>query len=338
MKKVYVVGDSISMQYGPYLERYLDGVMGYSRKEGDEEARLNLDEPRGANGGDSGRVLSFLRAKAEAGGVDADLLLVNCGLHDIKVEPGSGARQVPIEKYRENLEGIVAVAERMECPLVWIRTTPCDENIHNRRGVGVHRFAADCEAYNRVADEVMAAMGVPTIDLYRFTVNLGEDLYCDHVHFNEPVREKQAAFIAGWLREWVRAREAMEQLYEEVIERFPEMRSRLNDWERGQPYLVLAYLSYWLQELQPAEITEELIGKVVDLSDWCREQPRTKSAEDDMLTIWVVAFFEHLFDDKKTRSLIPRLETSENLIVNAEYLKAWVGEENYELALREFDA
>ena len=199
MKKVYIVGDSISMQYGPYLERYLDGVMGYSRKEGDEEARLNLDDPRGANGGDSGRVLAFLRAKAEAGGVDADLLLVNCGLHDIKMDPGTGARQVSIEEYRENLEGVVEAARRMGCPLVWIRTTPCDERVHNSRGLAFQRFAADCGAYNLVADEVMAASGVPTIDLHTFTSNLGEDLYCDHVHFNEPVRQKQAAFIAGWL-------------------------------------------------------------------------------------------------------------------------------------------
>ncbi len=63
-------------------------------------------------------VLSFLRAKAESGGIEADLLLVNCGLHDIRTDPETGTRQV---------------------------------------------------------------------------------LYCDHVHFQDHIRQKQAAFVAGWL-------------------------------------------------------------------------------------------------------------------------------------------
>jgi len=62
-----------------------------------------------------------------------------------------------------------------------------------------HRFAADCERYNAVADEIMTEAGRPIIDLHTFTRNLGRDLYCDHVHFHESIRRQQAAFIAGWL-------------------------------------------------------------------------------------------------------------------------------------------
>ncbi len=198
---VYVIGDSISIHYGPHLARFLSGIAEYSRKEGEEEALLNLDKPQGANGGDSGMVLSFLEAKARSGGIDADLLLVNCGLHDIKTDPATGARQVALEQYARNLRAIVRTAASMgpRPRLVWIRTTPCDDAVHNSRNVGFHRFAADCAAYNRAADEVMAAAGVPSIDLYTFTANLGPEIYCDHVHFTEPVREKQAAFIAGWV-------------------------------------------------------------------------------------------------------------------------------------------
>ena len=64
--KVYVIGDSISIQYGPHLQAYLKGTMGYARKEGEEKALLNLDCPQGANGGDSSMVLSFLKARAPA--------------------------------------------------------------------------------------------------------------------------------------------------------------------------------------------------------------------------------------------------------------------------------
>ena len=197
--KIYVLGDSISIHYGPYLEAYLDGVLEYSRKEGEEEALLNLDNPQGANGGDSSVVLSFLTSKAESRGLDADVLLLNCGLHDIRTDPDTGARQVSIDNYRENLKAIVRVVDGMELKLVWIRTTPCDEIVHNREGMAFHRFSADCDEYNQVADEIMSSSGVPAIDLHTFTLNLGGDIYCDHVHFHEHVREKQAAFIAGWL-------------------------------------------------------------------------------------------------------------------------------------------
>ncbi len=197
--KIYIVGDSISIQYGPYLKGYLDGKMDYSRKEGGEEALLNLDIPQGANGGDSSMVLSFLRAKVESGGINADLLLINCGLHDIKTDPDTGKRQVSIDAYSENLHAIVDTVERMKSTLIWIRSTPVDEAVHNNAGLNMHRFSADCDDYNRVADEIMKEAGVPSLDLHGFTQTLGSDLYCDHAHFHEHIREKQAAFIAGWL-------------------------------------------------------------------------------------------------------------------------------------------
>ncbi|MEZ4736850.1 MAG: SGNH/GDSL hydrolase family protein [Caldilineaceae bacterium] len=203
MKKLYVIGDSISIQYGPYLQQALQGVMHYARKEGETEALLNLDNPQGANGGDSSMVLAFLQGVQRQGGLDADLLLVNCGLHDIKTNPQTGQKQVPIDHYAANLRAIVDLVATMQPTLVWIRTTPCDERIHNQPHMAFHRFAADGDAYNQVADEMMHNAGVPTIDLYTFTRNLGPDLYCDHVHFHESVRAQQAALIAGWLMHWL---------------------------------------------------------------------------------------------------------------------------------------
>ncbi len=196
--QVYIVGDSISLQYGPYLQRYLHDSIGYARKQAAEAARLGMTEAD-ANGGDSAAVLAFLEAKARADEIDADLLLVNCGLHDIRVDPTTGAHQVAIDAYRAKLRAIIALCERVRKPLVWIRTTPCDDAIHNQRQVDFQRFTADCQAYNQVADEVMAAAGVPSLDLYSFTHTLGPDLYADHVHFHPHIQEKQGAFIAGWL-------------------------------------------------------------------------------------------------------------------------------------------
>ena len=201
LQRIYIIGDSISIQYGPYLQQYLNGFMDYARKDGEAEALLNLDRPQGANGGDSSMVLDFLQAAAATRSIRADILLLNCGLHDIKTDPVRGTKQVSLDAYTRNLQAMVPIVQQtLGIKLAWIRTTPCDEKVHNASAqMAFHRYAADCLAYNAAADAVMAAAGVPMIDLHTFTLNLAPDLYCDHVHFTDPVRRLQAAFIAGWL-------------------------------------------------------------------------------------------------------------------------------------------
>ena len=193
---IYVIGDSISIHYGPFLEQQLQGVMGYARKEG---AKDDLDNPNGANGGDSSMVLDFLRDQVASNRIEADLLLVNCGLHDIKTHRDTGEIQVTSEDYATNLRAIIKTASAVKLQLIWIRTTPLDETIHNARGVGFLRYNADHSTYQQVADDIMREANIPVIDLHTFTANLGPDLYLDHVHFPEPIREKQAAYITGWL-------------------------------------------------------------------------------------------------------------------------------------------
>lgn len=201
---VFVIGDSISMQYGPYLERSLGPRFAYGRKRGEEAAMKDLDQPAGGNGGDSARVRSYMSANDVHGEIPhVDFLLVNCGLHDIKMKPDTNERQVDIDSYCENLEAIARLGTGLSEVMCWVRTTPCEDGIHNKPGMAFHRRRADLLEYNRAADAIMQRAGVPAIDLFSFTESLGleaEDLYCDHVHFHEHVREKQAAFIAGWLQ------------------------------------------------------------------------------------------------------------------------------------------
>lgn len=197
--RIFLIGDSISIHYGPYLEEYLRGTADYSRKGGMDAALKDLDSALGANGGDSSNVLAYMRAKASTGGFDADLLMVNCGLHDVKTNPLTGAKQIPEEKYSENLEGIVHTAASIGLPMIWISTTPCEEKVHNAISKSFFRYSHDVVAYNKIAARVMASAGVPVLDLYTFTLNCGKELYCDHVHFSDAVRRLQAAFIAGWI-------------------------------------------------------------------------------------------------------------------------------------------
>lgn len=197
--KIYVVGDSISIQYGPYLKKYLNEKIMYSRKEGEEEALLDLDNPQGANGGDSKMVLTFLDALFRSGKLDADYVILNCGLHDIKTNTQTKKQQVPIEEYEKNLKAIIKLFQNSKIKLVWIRTTPCIDKVHNTPDSKFHRYSIDNLNYNDVADKLMKQAKIPSIDLFSFTQKQGTDLFCDHVHFHEHIREKQGIFIAGWI-------------------------------------------------------------------------------------------------------------------------------------------
>ncbi len=198
---IYVVGDSISIHYGSALERALRGFCRYDRKSGQSEALLNLDDPMGANAGDSRRTLAYLEARFATGDFSPTVLLLNCGLHDIKRELGSKTLQVPLDEYRRNLEQIVGLCREQKTSLVWVRTTPVSEVIHNRPNATFHRFCVDVDTFNTCADTAMAEANVPVIDLFAFTRNRGDDeeMYCDHVHFRNTVREAQGTFIAGCL-------------------------------------------------------------------------------------------------------------------------------------------
>jgi hypothetical protein len=198
MRNVFVIGDSISIQYGPYLKAMLEGRFGYDRKSGEQEALLNLDMPLGANGGDSSRVLEYL-ALEQNRGVRYDILLINCGLHDLRTNPVDGSKQVTLDSYRSNLQQIAKLALDMANEVIWLRTTDAIAEIHNGGDLEFHRFEEDVIQYNQVADQIFENFGISSIDLYEFTKRFGHVAFCDHVHFTEEVRKLQAAYITGYL-------------------------------------------------------------------------------------------------------------------------------------------
>jgi lysophospholipase L1-like esterase len=193
---VFVIGDSISIHYGPYLKNSLEGFFSYDRKRDKGEAIEDLDNPVGANGGDSGMVLAYLKELQNTVDFKTDFLLLNCGLHDIKRKSASDTTQISLKRYKENLLSIVRLSSEMNVKLVWINSTPVVDTIHNKR-VPFFRFSKDLIAYNKVADSIMYQAKVPVIDLYTFTKKYTPNGYLDHIHYKKEIREKQADFIAG---------------------------------------------------------------------------------------------------------------------------------------------
>jgi len=197
LKKIFVLGDSISIHYGPYLKQYTEGVFMYDRKRGDE-ALEDLDKPVGGNGGDSRRIVEYLSQYIHM--VDADVLLLNCGLHDLRRDRETQKQHINIPEYEENLYKSIELINKTKNKPVWVSTTPVDGKLHTEKKP-FDRFNDDVIMFNKSAEKIMKENNIDIIDLYTFTskINIGEPLSKDGVHFIEQVRALQGAFIAGWL-------------------------------------------------------------------------------------------------------------------------------------------
>lgn len=193
MKQLFLLGDSISIFYGPALGDCLAGAYQVTRKGGAPDAAIgHVDEPA-YNGQDSGAVLSFLKNSPPK----CDLLLFNCGLHDIKIAQGQTSHQVTIGLYQENLQKIVTILKELSCCSVWVNSTPVIDSLHNsRKDGGAFRYNRDILQYNEAAAEIMGHAAIPVIDLYSFTLSLGPECYLDHVHFTPHTCRLQAQFLA----------------------------------------------------------------------------------------------------------------------------------------------
>lgn len=145
-------------------------------------------------------VLEYLKLKAPDKTFQPDVLLLNCGLHDIKRNAETNAIQVDSISYRQNLEAICQLLKKRNIRLIWMRTTSVEDERHNARSKAFKRYARDLDTFNAIADEVMHKHSVPIIDLYTFTKSLGSEHFVDHVHYDDSAMQMQGAYIAGFLQ------------------------------------------------------------------------------------------------------------------------------------------
>lgn len=185
MADVVLIGDSIRMGYEAVVRRELAGVDVWSSEE---------------NGGDSRRVREKLPAWAMAH--RPKVVHVNCGLHDLKKDFETGTSQVGLDEYRDNVTAILTqLKQEINGTVIWAMTTPVNEQWHHERK-GFDRFEADVRAYNAVAGEICAKLGVVINDLYSVVMAAGRDalLNPDGVHFGEAGCEVLGKAVAAEIR------------------------------------------------------------------------------------------------------------------------------------------
>lgn len=201
-KKIFLMGDSISLHYGSYLaEKLKDNAILYS-KPGVQEALKDINNAVGGNCGDSSMALAYLKEYRNSGQMEFDYMIINCGLHDIKRAVPEEKYQVDIKDYRCNLEEMFALLTEVGVKVAFVTTTPVEDKRHNS-GIlsagNIHRYNEDVLNYNKVAVATAEKHHVPVIDLYGFTDRIEGEKYIDHVHFNEDVRKLQASFLTDYI-------------------------------------------------------------------------------------------------------------------------------------------
>lgn len=93
---------------------------------------------------------------------------------------------------------------------------------------------------------------------------------------------------------------------------FPELVARFE--EADTPYLL--WFELWEAFKQAYEQTprnESLIRRIYEYSDWCAEQPRGRTAADDLFTCVAVCFYEHIPLHPGARADMPRWWRPEDL-------------------------
>lgn len=115
----------------------------------------------------------------------ADVVHLNCGLHDIKKPFDTGLAEVPLDRYTENVRAILTrLQAETTATVVWALNTPVNSEWHHNTK-GMDRFEEDAVAYNAVASGICRDLGVAVNDLFSVVMSAGRDdlLMPDGVHF-----------------------------------------------------------------------------------------------------------------------------------------------------------
>ena len=193
--RVLIIGDSISMQYMPFVVEALKGEAIVKRHHG--------------NGGPTIRGVKNI--DKWLGNGKWDVIHFNWGLWDMYgweywKEDRSPAR------YKERLEALVTRLNKTGATLIWATTTPVcpapEKTMVRRFKDGIAVISPETEKeYLDAAREVMEKHTIKINDLYTLT-KANREAYAlgdNDVHYNKEGRKKQAEQVANTIREAIKS-------------------------------------------------------------------------------------------------------------------------------------
>jgi isoamyl acetate esterase len=191
---VHLIGDSIRINAEPTVRLLLPDLV--------------IESPR-ENCESSTRIRSRLGEWVPAAA--GDLVHMNCGLHDLRYDPGASRPVNTLERYVENLRAIFDAVSATGATVVWATSTPFDEGRHNASKPS-RRYRADLQRYNAASVDLALACGFAVHDLHGEVLahDLPSLLLDDGLHFNPAGNAVIGGAIARAIREHLQAPVALD--------------------------------------------------------------------------------------------------------------------------------
>jgi hypothetical protein len=121
----------------------------------------------------------------------------------------------------------------------------------------------------------------------------------------------------------------------EALQRFPEFRNQI---ERAEtPYLLWFDLTAAFHLAYDAPRNDDLIRRVYEYAKWCAEQPRSRTAENDLATCVTVTFFEHIPTKPAAAADLPKWFSKTEFVAMQKTFSYLIGETGYRELLPLFD-
>ena len=185
VKRVLVIGDSISIGYTPFIKAALSPDVEVSHNPG--------------NGGSTLRGLESVEKWLD--NKDWDVILFNFGLHDMvhkdsseKYDVINGKIAVPLKEYRKNLEAIADKLNETTAKVIFVSTTMVPEGASGRKTESV-------PAYNEVAVKVMKKKNIQVVDLYAPSLEIHpNNSKPKDVHYKPKGYEQLASIVVAAIR------------------------------------------------------------------------------------------------------------------------------------------
>lgn len=184
--RVLLLGDSIRLGYAPVVAKLLT-----------EQALVISPK---ANGGDTTMLLQQLDALLQEH--QPDIIVFNCGLHDLKKSKATGKHQVPVNDYANHLRTLVARLRQQTPWVLFATSTPILDERHAARKASFDRFAADVQKYNEQAVSIMKELKVPIVDLHAVVMAEGPEqmLSQDGTHYTAKGYDRLAKAVVDALQ------------------------------------------------------------------------------------------------------------------------------------------
>ncbi|MFC3269380.1 SGNH/GDSL hydrolase family protein [Vulcaniibacterium thermophilum] len=127
-----------------------------------------------------------------------DLVHINCGLHDLRHDPGLDRPVCTLTEYERNLDSIFGFLFSRGARVIWATSTPFLEQVHNSHKQS-RRFLRHLIEYNDASRTLAARYGFTINDLHAklSDADLGELLLPDGLHFNTQGNKLVGALIAA---------------------------------------------------------------------------------------------------------------------------------------------